>query len=151
EPRGRSPDMIKTALLAFAFAAATATSANAGAQAYLSRTGASATCTPGAPCNQMTQAVAVAGVGGEVICLDKNQYGGVLITKSVTISCGAAPWEAPPSPVATNPPAGSAVVIKGLVLDALGAAGTFLDFHGQGSLHLHNVRIGNRAGSAAHA
>jgi hypothetical protein len=94
----------------------------------------------------MPQAVSAAGVGGEVICLDKGTYGFANIQQSVTISCGDDLW-VNPNIVQINMPAGSSVSIEGLVLDGNGVAGTSVTFSGQGSLRLHHVRIGNAPGS----
>src|SRR5437868_4382694 len=68
-----------------------------GLQAYLSRTGSGTACTLASPCASMSSAITAAGAGGgEVICLDKSNYGsGVTITFSITISCGDGLWEAP--------------------------------------------------------
>src|SRR4051794_2584942 len=112
--------MLRSAVLAFAFAAAAGTPVSAAGPAYLSRTGTPAsTCTQGAPCTAMSSAITVAGTGGEVVCLDKGNYGGATILNSVTISCGDALWEAPGAQVAISTPAGADVVIEGLVLDGI--------------------------------
>jgi len=139
--------MIKTGLFAgltLAVAACIATPASAG-PAYLSRTG-TGNCSYSAPCGLMSLAVSAAGVGGEVICLDKGTYGFANIQQSVTISCGDDLW-VNPNIVQINMPAGSSVSIEGLVLDGNGVAGTSVTFSGQGSLRLHHVRIGNAPGS----
>jgi hypothetical protein len=103
----------------------------------------------------MNTALGVAGVGGEVICLDKGNYGDLFIPgirQSVTISCGDGLWEAPNSIVSVNTPAGSDVVIEGLVTD--GTAEPLLtpaiSMTGQGTLHLRRVRVGNTSGSGNH-
>jgi hypothetical protein len=128
--------------------AAAATAARAtGNTAYLSRTGTGTTCSLASPCASMFSAIAVAGTSGEVICLDKGAYGVGNITASVTISCGPGLWEAIGLNLSINTPAGSAVVIEGLVLDHLGTSQNAITFTGQGSLHLRGVRIGNSNGS----
>ena len=143
--------MIKSTTLAFALAAgAFATPASAATTAYLKSTGSGVACTAAAPCVNMIQAVAVAGAGGEVICLDKgnyNQSSGFTITQSVTISCGDGYWEAPAVTVTVTTPAGSDVVIEGLVIDGEGTGCCSLLFTGQGSLRLHRVRSGNIIGA----
>jgi len=125
--------------------AATPTPTNAGT-AYLSHSS-NGTCTQASPCSSMPQALAVAGLRGEVICLNKDTYGGAVVDQAVTISCGDGLWEAN-SPISVSTPAGSDVVIEGLVFDGTGNFGSFITTNGQGSLHLRNVRIGNFLGSS---
>src|SRR5215471_10918367 len=128
-------------------AAATPTSA-AGNVAFLAHNGSGSACSQVAPCADMVSAIAVAGFRGEVICLDKGLYlGGFTITQSVTISCGDGLWETPGTVLGVNTPAGSVVVIEGLVLDGSGFLGN-LFMNGQGALHLRRVRFGNNQGSS---
>src|SRR4051812_23406139 len=108
--------MIKTAFLTFALgiaiATATASPGGAGFAAYLSRSGSGTACTFSAPCTSAETAIAVAGVNGEVICLDKGGYTGSFnISFSVTISCSDGLWENPFQLITINTPAGSDVVI----------------------------------------
>ncbi|MBW7968810.1 hypothetical protein [Bradyrhizobium sp. BR 10289] len=145
--------MKKTMLFAgltLALAALTTTSA-AGGAVYISRTGSdSASCVPTQPCASMGKALSVAGVGGEIICMDKSPYGaGFTIQQSVTISCADGLWEAPTGFIFINLPAGAIVSIEGLTLDGTGASGTAIFFSGQGSLQLHRARIGNNPGSSS--
>ena len=140
--------MIKTRrLFAVALAACIATPASAAGPAYLARAGGGTTCTLAAPCNGMATAISVAGLAGEVICLDKANFGSAIISQSVTISCGDDLWEAPGAGISIGTPAGSSVSIEGLVLDGNGVPGTAFAFSGQGSLSLHRVRVGNNPGS----
>jgi hypothetical protein len=137
----------RTALVAFAFLAAAASPASAANAAYLSRNGTGSVCTLAAPCSGMGLAIGAAGPGGEVICLDKGNYGGAIINDSITISCGDALWEAPAGTIFLSPPPGTDVVIEGLVLDSMmSSGGNAVNYIGRGSLHLHRVRMGN-AGS----
>jgi hypothetical protein len=141
--------MLKYALPGLALVAA-ATPACAGV-AYLSRTGSGTACTLAAPCAGMGPAVlTAAGVGGEIICLDRGPYGGTTISQSVTISCGDGLWEAPGFGVTVSTPAGSNVVIEGLVQDGITHSGTSISFAGQGNLVLHRVRIGNISDASSH-
>jgi hypothetical protein len=129
--------------------AAAATPASAGV-AFLSHTGGGSMCTQAAPCNTMSSAISVAGANGEVICLDKGSYGATSIAQSVTISCGDGLWEDSSGSVVINPPAGSDVVIEGLVLDGNGAVGVGIAMGNQGTLHLRRVRVGNNSGNGSH-
>jgi hypothetical protein len=140
--------MIRTALLAFALAAAAATSAT-GATVYVARTGGGGACTYAAPCATMATALPLAGANGEVICLDRGNYGGASTTHAVTISCGDGLWEASTAAILINPPAGADVVIEGLVTDSNGAPGNTVVVDGAGTLHLHRVRIGNTPGASS--
>jgi hypothetical protein len=147
--------MIKTgplfASVIVALAACIATPASAGGTTvYLARAGtgtAGTGCTLATPCAFMGYALTAAGVGGEVICLDKGNYDtAVTIQQSVTISCGDDLWEAHGA-VTISAPAGLSVSIEGLVIDGNGLAGTGVTFSGQGSLRLRRVRIGDLLGS----
>jgi hypothetical protein len=133
--------------LTVALASCIATPASAATAAYLARAGSGTTCTFTAPCNTMQFAISVAGVAGEVICLDKANFGSASIIQSVTISCGDDLWEAPGGEIRILTPAGSSVSIEGLVLDGTGLSGTAVAFTGQGSLSLNRVRVGNNIGS----
>ena len=130
-----------------AFVAMQAPPASAASPAYLRSNGGGNTCTLTTPCANMTGALAVAGAGGEVICLDKGNYSGgfqTSINLSVTISCGDGFWECPDGVIFINTGVGENVVIEGLVLNG---AATGLNFTGSaGSLHLRKVRVGNSAG-----
>jgi hypothetical protein len=90
--------------------------------------------------------------------LDKGAYGGgvpinqpVFINQPVTISCGDGLWETSGGFVSVNMPAGSDVVIEGLVADGVGLSGTqpsLMGIFGQGALHLRRARIGKPAWNA---
>jgi hypothetical protein len=129
--------------------AAAATPASAGGTTYLSHTGSGNTCSQAAPCANMAVAIIAAGGSGEVICLDKGNYGGVSpISQSITISCGDGLWEAPGG-IGLEMQAGTDVVIEGVVADEGGFVSSFpiINMTGQGSLHLRRVRIGNVGGN----
>src|SRR5262249_17301609 len=110
-------------ICALALAATTTPTSAAGGTAYLSHAG-TGNASQAAPCNNIGVAVPTAGLNGEIICLDKGNYGGATITQSVTISCGDGLWEAPGGGVGVNTPAGSDVVIEGLVMDEVGFGGS---------------------------
>jgi hypothetical protein len=131
--------------------AAAATPALAGTT-YLSRTGSGATCTLAAPCTSMNLAVGLAGANGEVICLDKGNYGGVTITQFVTISCGDGLWEAPGSFVMVTTPSFSGASIEGLIADGAGLSpfAANIVVNGGGLVILRRVRIGNNPGGGNH-
>ena len=120
--------------------------------AYLSRAGAGNACTLASPCVSMITALANAGDGGEVICLDKGAYspGFIAITRSVTISCGDGLWEATGRQLDITTPAGADVLIEGLVIDGGATGCCSLSFLGQGSLRLRRVRSGNIVGANSH-
>ena len=126
--------------------------ASATSAAFLASTGTGTTCSQVAPCVSMDTAIGVAGVGGEVVCLDKFKYGSASnITTSVTISCGDGLWDTSLPFVNINTPANSKVVIEGLVGDCLGlTCSTIINFSGQGDLELRRVSIGHSGGSSAH-
>ena len=126
--------------------AAAATPASA-ATAYLSRSGSGTDCSLVTPCTSMSTALTHAGLRGEVICLDKGNYGTATFQFSVTVSCGDGLWESPEFAMFITPTQGSDVVIEGLVMDGA-SNGTFpIIMNGQGTLHLRRVRIGNYPGT----
>ena len=87
---------------------------------------------------------AIAGTNGEIICLDKFNYGGTTISQSITISCGDGLWEATGGFIQISTPAGADVVIEGLVIDGLGFSGSVLFMNGQGlGAGSVAVKIGN--------
>jgi hypothetical protein len=137
-------------ICALALAAAATPASASGSLAFVSRTGGGSTCSFAAPCLAMNAALTVAGVNGEVICLDKGPYGMASILQSVTISCGDGLWEAPGTFIEINTPAGADVVIEGLVIDNVGISSTAIGMSGQGALHLRRVRVGNNTGSTSH-
>lgn len=146
--------MIRPALLTLTLAAASfVTPASAVTEAYLKSTGSGSACTLAAPCASMVSAIAAAGAGGEVICLDKGAYSSNVtfnISQSVTISCGDGLWEAPHGEVDINTPAGADVVIEGLVIDAETSGCCSIRFVGQGNLTLRRIRSGNMIGANSH-
>lgn len=136
---------VLAAITAFPALVALVTPASAGSFAYLSHTGGGSTCTMAAPCADIGIAIGIAGPNGEVICLDKGSYLSANISYSITISCGDGLWDG--GALAVNTPAGSDVVIEGFVNDSRSGGGGRLFFQGQGSLHLHRVRIGGGSGA----
>jgi hypothetical protein len=74
------------AAVATTFALASS-SAQAIPRTFVSGTGGGATCTRAAPCATFQAAHDATDLGGEVDCLDAGTYGGVIITKSITIDC----------------------------------------------------------------
>jgi hypothetical protein len=145
----RATIAIMGGICALALALAAATPARAGNVAFLSLTGTNPACTFTAPCSDMGDALAAAGANGEIICLNKGIYGAqnIDITQSVTISCGGGLWEAPGPNLIVGGPAGTKVVIEGLVANAVGSGSVPVSMTGQGELHLRGVRIGGSSGS----
>jgi len=142
-------------ICALALGAAATPARAAGNIAYLSHAGSGNTCTLAGSCADMVSALAAAGANGEVICLDKGAYLGAAISQPVTISCGDGLWESAAHLLRINTPAGSDVVIEGLVMDLVfvievGGDATGIAVTGQGALHLRRVRVGNTTGNGNH-
>lgn len=133
------------------FVAVHAAPAMASNVTYLALGGTGGTCSSSSPCASMAAALTAAGPNGEVVCLDRGNYGNATITFGVTISCGAGLWIVAVSNVVITTPAGSDVVIEGLVADEAGATGSgaaTISFNGQGALHVRRTRAGNATGTA---
>src|SRR5205807_4349167 len=76
---------VTTALLAAAFAASASAQAT---RTWVSGVGDDANpCSRTAPCKTFPGAISKTAAGGEINCLDPGGFGGVTITKSITIKC----------------------------------------------------------------
>src|ERR1700759_4684630 len=86
--------MRRIALLAIAVGFLTPLLASAPASAQATRTWVSGVgddanpCSRTAPCKTFPGAISKTATGGEINCLDPGGFGGVTVTKSITIDCG---------------------------------------------------------------
>jgi hypothetical protein len=115
----------------------------------------SSTCgDPATPCGSFTQAFDNTEAGGEITCLNAGNFGGLIITHSITVDCQysiaslAVDINVPSFGVAA--PAGSVVTLRGLDFDFAGVAAGFncsggangiFVFSGGGMLHLQKMKI----------
>ncbi len=96
------------------------------ARTWVSGTGDDANpCSRTAPCRTFSGALAVTAPGGEINCLDAGQFGGALISFSLTISCAAG------TAGVLVPNASTGIAIQAASTDVVTLRG--LDIDGQGS------------------
>src|SRR5207253_1360153 len=111
--------------------------------------------TRAAPCKSFAAAVAHTAAGGEVNCVDADDYGRVTIAKSISIVCDnteAAVSAAGAVGITVNTLATDTVTLKGIDIEG-GGTGTFgISFIQGGTLHVQKVRIRNfRSTAVPHA
>ena len=104
-------------------------------------------CSRTAPCKTFSGAFSKTATGGEIVCLDGGGYGGVTITRSVTIYC---PYTeggilvASTNGITINAP-GAVVVLEGLDVEGLGQTGSpglnGISVLNVGTLHVRRTRI----------
>ena len=146
--------MRRIALLVFAtgFLASFLTTAPAHAQA--SRTWVSGVgddvnpCSRTAPCKTFIAAISKTAAGGEINCLDAGGFGGLTITKSITISCEAGTagiLVASTNAIIINAGPTASVFLKGLDIEGLGSTGSpginGIDVLAVGFLHVEECVI----------
>jgi hypothetical protein len=125
------------AAILFAGAAATPALADGSDDTYISGTGSDMNnCSLSSPCQSMTRAVNTTASGGVIHCLDSFDNGEALIAQSITIDCSNS--TAGGGPFTINGP-GATVVIRGLFMSNLGAAGII--FQNGAALYVENCRI----------
>ena len=145
-------------VLAFAAAICLSLLHAAPAQALLSRTWVSGTgddansCQLTTPCKTFQGALSKTDTAGEIACLGPGGFGGVTITKSVSIICklgtdGVAVTGG--NAITVNTPANSVVILQGLDIDGLGTASIGISFTGAGVLHVQQCLIRNFTGGSA--
>ncbi len=80
-------------------------------------------CSRTAPCKTFAGAISKTAAGGEINCLDSGGFGGVTITKSITLSCSgvtAGLLVSGTNAIVINAGAGDRVVLEGLDIEGLG-------------------------------
>jgi hypothetical protein len=116
--------------LPIGFLAALLASAPAHAQAtrtWVSGVGDDANpCSRTAPCKTFAGAISKTAVSGEIDCLDPGGFGGITITKAITLNCSATLGSilvAGTNAISISAGTGDIVVIRGLQLQGLGPSG----------------------------
>jgi hypothetical protein len=79
-------------------------------------------CDITAPCLTFIGAYEKTSAGGEITCQNGGDYGGLIITKSITVDCeysigSLLPGSGSPDDFGISPPAGSVVTLRGLDVD----------------------------------
>ena len=133
-------------LAAMAVAFLPATPAFAMLRTYVATYGAGAACTQTAPCLTFQNAHEATDVGGEIICLDSGEFGGAVITKSITIDCTnniATAYYA----MRVNAP-GASVILRGITVLGNGVEPIGIDIK-DGSVSIQNCRVNSYRVSTA--
>ncbi|MCR5859605.1 right-handed parallel beta-helix repeat-containing protein [Mesorhizobium sp. J428] len=135
---------------AVAVAALLGLASNASAQAtrtWVSGVGDDANpCSRTAPCKTFAGAISKTATGGEINCLDPGGFGGVTITKAITIYCDdveAGVLVSGTNAIVVNAPTSAAVVLRGLDIEGLGTGLNGVRFIAGGSLHVDDCLIRN--------
>jgi hypothetical protein len=101
-------------------------------------------CSRTAPCKTFAGAIPETAAGGEINCLDPGGFGGVTITKAITIDCRHTVGGVLASftnGVIVNAPAGSKIVLRGLDINGVGNGLDGIKFIAGGSLHVEDSVI----------
>jgi hypothetical protein len=108
-------------------------------------------CSRTAPCKTFAGAISKTATGGEINVLDPGGFGGVTITKSITISSEgfeAGVLVSGTNAIIINATTTSAVVLRGLDIEGLGTGLVGIKvLGGLGSLHVEKCTINNFRGS----
>ena len=108
-------------------------------------------CSRTAPCKTFAGAISKTATGGEINVLDPGGFGGVTITKSITISSEgfeAGVLVSGTNAIIINATTTSAVVLRGLDIEGLGTGLVGIKvLGGLGSLHVENCTINNFRGT----
>src|SRR2546421_2034972 len=89
-------------------------------------------CSRTAPCKTFPGAISKTAAGGEINCLDPGGFGGVTITKSITISCEigtAGVLVSGTNAIIVSAGANDVVVLKGLDIQGLGTGLNGISFN----------------------
>jgi hypothetical protein len=103
-------------------------------------------CSPDKPCRSFAGALSKVAAGGEINCLDSGAYGGLTITKSISIVCDGvtASISATKNGVVINGP-GIMVLLSGLEINGFGTGLTGVQIREVGTVIIRNSSIRNFA------
>ena len=111
----------------------------------------SGVCSLAAPCRSFAYAVTQTNDGGELVVLDTAGYGGVTITKSISIvndGAGVASVQVPSGPaIVISAPSNAVVHLRGLTLEGANTASDGIVFNTAGSLTVLNTMIRHFVGN----
>jgi hypothetical protein len=106
-------------------------------------------CSRTAPCKTFAGAISKTAAGGEINALDSGGFGGVTITKSISIEAVgtlAGVLVSGTNAIIINAPVGAEVVLRGLTIEGLGTGLDGIKFLGGAALHVENCTINNFTG-----
>jgi hypothetical protein len=101
-------------------------------------------CSRTAPCKTFAGAISKTAAGGEIDCLDPGGFGGVTITKAITIDCVhtvGGVLAASVNGVIVNAAASDRIVLRGIDIHGVGTGVDGIRFINGGSLHVENSVI----------
>ncbi|WP_183095920.1 hypothetical protein [Nocardioides stalactiti] len=108
-------------------------------------------CSRTAPCKTFAGAISKTAAGGEINVLDPGGYGGVTITKAITISAvgveGGVLAGGGSAAIIVNAGVNDDVVLRGLDIDGLGSTTSGIRFIQGASLHVEDTTINNVTGA----
>jgi hypothetical protein len=110
-------------------------------------------CSRTAPCKTFPGAISKTAAGGEINVLDPGGFGGVTITKSITIrsdSFTAGVLVSGTNAIIVNAGANDIVILKGLDIEGLGTGLNGVRFLAGGALHVEDCTINNFTQSGIH-
>ena len=139
-------------LFACLFAGAAAGAANAQAtRTWVSGVGDDANpCSRTAPCKTFAGAISKTAAGGEINCLDSGGFGGVTITKSISIICDdveGGVLVSGTNAIVVNAGAAGVVVLSGLDIEGVGTGLNGIRFISGAALHVRNTTISDFRGA----
>ena len=134
--------LILLAALCLSAAPAQASPAN---RTWVSGTGSDAnSCSRALPCLTFNAAHAATAAGGEINCVDSGSFGGLIITKTISIICegvvGGVLVTANSAFIISAGPT-DVVILRGLEFEGAGTGFTGIYFSNGGALHVENCRI----------
>jgi len=147
---------ISTILTAAAIAAAAFIGFAGGASAQATRTWVSGVgddanpCSRTAPCKTFAGAISKTAAGGQINCIDPGGFGGVTITKAMTIACEdveAGVLVSGTNGVIVNAGANDVVVLRGLDFEGLGNGLNGVRFLAGAALHIEDCVIRDFGGA----
>ena len=103
-------------------------------------------CSRTAPCKTFAGAISKTATGGEINVLDPGGFGGVTITKSITISSEgfeAGVLVSGTNAIIVNAPTNAIVVLRGLDIEGLGTGLAGIKVLAAGAVHVENCTINN--------
>jgi hypothetical protein len=107
-------------------------------------------CSRTAPCKTFAGAISKTAAGGEINCLDSGGFGGVTITKSISIICDSVEGGVLVSGtngIVVNAGANDVVVLSGLDIEGVGTGINGVRFIAGGSLTIQNSTISDFRGA----
>jgi hypothetical protein len=103
-------------------------------------------CSRTAPCKTFAGAISKTATNGEINVLDPGGFGGVTITKSITISSEgfeAGVLVSGTNAIVINAPSSAVIVLRGLDIEGLGTGLNGIRFLAGGALHVEDCTINN--------